>query len=367
MNLQLHDLRRVLRQYSSSIYHGAEGRFDRLVPIAYRAARARFKYGIGPIPFSVLQLSAIPEGRWLEYVLDNNEFKRDLQRMSPPEMHRLAYNKVLFFEHCLRQGLPAITIICRVGGSPDPLGTVVPHVNSVEQFGAILQAAPERLFIKPIDGAHAEGAFLALHADGRCEFLPREREQTLEGLYHYLHDQQNDHSGFIVQRQERPHERMKPFASANALPSVRVVTVSAKDGPRILFACLKIPVGTSISDNFSDGAGGNLLAGVDIETGVLTAARGSLRKDWPVMVTRETHPDTGHLITGSRLPLWDSIAELALRAQASVPRFKSVGWDIAPTESGVVLIEANSGYDMSVLQVAHQRGLKAELLAGLAL
>jgi hypothetical protein len=325
------------------------------------------KYGIGPIPFSVLQFAKIPERCWLEYVLDNDEFKRDLQRRSPREMHRLAYNKVLFFEHCLRHELPAITIVCRVGGSPDLLGAVVPHARSAEQFASILQSAPERLFIKPIDGAHAEGAFLARHSGRRCEFLPRERKQTLEGLYHYLQDQQRDHSGFILQRQERPHELIKPFASPNALPSVRVVTVFAEDAPRILFACLKIPVGTSISDNFSDGAGGNLLAGIDIETGVLTAARGSLRRDWPVMVSRETHPDTGHLITGSRLPLWDSIAELALRAQASVPRFKSVGWDIAPTESGVVLVEANSGYDMSVLQVAHQRGLKAELRAGLSL
>lgn len=48
------------------------------------------------------------------------------------------------------------------------------------------------------------------------------------------------------------------------------------------------------------------------------------------------------------------------------PRFKSVGWDIAATRNGVTIVEANASYDASILQVAHRRGMKKEMLEAIA-
>jgi hypothetical protein len=357
-------LRRLLHHYGASIYHGAGGRPTQLVPTAYRALRARLKYGIGPVPFSILRFADVPESQWSEYVLDNEVFKRSLRDQSPRAMHRIAYNKGLFYEHCLDAELPTIPILCLVGRTPDPLSDRVPHARDARHLESILASAtPARMFVKPIDGTHAEGAFIVVRSDDGLEF--EGRRGTVLDLYAHLEHGLVEQTGFIVQPHLRPHAEMAPFASANGLPTVRVITAMHAEGPKLLFACLKIPVGASISDNFADGAGGNLLAGIDIESGVLTPARGSLRKGWPVILDRDSHPDTGHRIAGAALPFWNEIKALAIRAQASLPLFRTVGWDIAATEKGVLLVEANASYDMSILQIAHQRGLKAELAAKL--
>jgi hypothetical protein len=135
------------------------------------------------------------------------------------------------------------------------------------------------------------------------------------------------------------------------------------DGPRLLFACFKIPTGTSIVDNFHDGLGGNLLAAVNLETGTLSAAIGSARRDWPQLVQVDIHPDTRQRIAGLRLPLWEELREVALRGQRLLPGLKSIGWDMAISSDGVLVVEANYKYDMHILQMANQRGLKAEFAA----
>jgi len=83
------------------------------------------------------------------------------------------------------------------------------------------------------------------------------------------------------------------------------------------------------------------------------------------MAEFESHPDTKHRITGSQLPFWREILQTSLDAQASLPEFRTVGWDVAASSRGVLLVEANASYDMSILQIAHRRGLKAELAAKL--
>jgi hypothetical protein len=59
----------------------------------------------------------------------------------------------------------------------------------------------------------------------------------------------------------------------------------------------------------------------------------------------ECHPDTGLPIVGIDLPFWRESVDLVRRAHAAAfPRFAFLGWDVALTREGPVLLETNSGW-----------------------
>jgi len=67
------------------------------------------------------------------------------------------------------------------------------------------------------------------------------------------------------------------------------------------------------------------------------------------------HPDTGRSLTGTTIPFWRDALDLTLRAHGRVPefsRFVFLGWDVAITEEGPLLIETNAGWGA----VNHQLG-----------
>lgn len=101
-------------------------------------------------------------------------------------------------------------------------------------------------------------------------------------------------------------------------------------------------------DNFH---AGGVAAKVDMRTGTLGRATDvGMRPDigW-----RDRHPDTDAQITGRVLPLWAETRELATRAHAAFPDRLLIGWDVAITRDGPMLIEGNSGPDLDIIQRIH--------------
>jgi hypothetical protein len=82
-----------------------------------------------------------------------------------------------------------------------------------------------------------------------------------------------------------------------------------------------------------------VLCSIERETGRIRGA--AMPDDTPVT----QHPDTGVPIIGIDLPFWQESVELVRRAHAAAfPRFPFLGWDIALTKDGPILLEANSGW-----------------------
>jgi alpha-L-glutamate ligase-like protein len=137
----------------------------------------------------------------------------------------------------------------------------------------------------------------------------------------------------------------KPYAF-RGVPDIRVIVYNRVP----VMAMMRIP--TEASGGTSNLHRGGIGVGVDMATGVTTTA---IQYDRVV----EKSPN-GLLLSGIRIPHWEEILELAIKAQ-DVSRLGYLGADIAiDREKGPVFMELNARPGLSI-QVANQEGLLARL------
>lgn len=131
---------------------------------------------------------------------------------------------------------------------------------------------------------------------------------------------------FIVQHTEL--EKLYP-ASVNTL---RVLTFVDEDlEVQVLNTALKVGNGLS-RDNFSRGG----LFSVPDENG--TIIRPFVNKLGNIY---ETHPITNELLMGFEIPFYHQAVELCKRTALEVAGIRYVGWDVAITDEGVVLLDGS--------------------------
>jgi len=156
-------------------------------------------------------------------------------------------------------------------------------------------------------------------------------------------------SAFLIEERIRPHPDLAQFIGPT-LCSVRVVTIVTLDGsPRIVGSVFKLqpkPVGV---DHLMYGALG---CWVDPDTGALGPGR--TRTNY---VDISVIPDTDRSFVGYRLPGWAQVKDVALQAAAAFPWARAIGWDIAMSDRGPVLLEGNQRWSPSLLQLPAPHGL----------
>lgn len=357
----------MLTDYVQCVKFGSNGEMVRGLRLLGGLLYSGFKHDMGPLHYSLFRFADTPKSEWGSYIRNQQFSKYVVKNRVPDDLHELVKDKAGFYQHCIARNIPTPPIICILGRSPrvSPDGPVncVLDVGGLEN--ALSNAAPE-IFAKPIDGAHGTGTFLIRRKGHQFVFGHPERSGSVGNLYTYAQEQaRKGGSALLLQPRIRPHSDLLKISSANALPTARIVTAMVDDAPQILYSCVRLSVGSSITDNFSKSMSGNLIAAIDKNTGVLSDAWGSTRTDWPVMRATGTHPDTGQPIRGAVFPCWPKVRDLALMAQNSLPRLQTVGWDIAVTEDEVLLVEANDDYCIEMIQVAYQRGLGSHLMSAL--
>lgn len=117
----------------------------------------------------------------------------------------------------------------------------------------------------------------------------------------------------------------------DSVNTLRIVTFRRDDTVTVLARVLKMGTGAPI-DNF--GAGG-LYTTLD-EHGV--AEYGGLGNSGRVI---DVHPQTGVTIAGFQVPDFDEVLAFTDRLARVVPEIPYVGWDIAVTPTGPIVIEGN--------------------------
>lgn len=200
---------------------------------------------------------------------------------------------------------------------------IQPTGENFEEVSAFLDRH-EVLILKPVDGSGGGGIQKRAVADisDRKAFY-----QELIKNRMYLEQ-------VIPQCAEM--SRLNP----DTVNSIRVMTHNINDDPQLFFCSVRVGNGSKVVDNFHSGG---MSAVVDCETGLVTAE--AMDKEG---IRYECHPRTGTRFEGFQIPCWEQVKEMVKDACRQHPEMTVIGWDVAITEEGPLLIEGNRrpGFDM---------------------
>ena len=147
----------------------------------------------------------------------------------------------------------------------------------------------------------------------------------------------------ILQERVRNHPSIQRFTSGGLATSRLVTGRFPNEEPQPIIATLKIPTNGAIVDSGSTGK--SLASHVDISSGTL--GPGISAAPHPDGDLLHTHPNTGAAITGTTYPHFDDLLDLAVSTHSKLPGIAFVGWDVAITEDGPMIIEPNNGWGAS--------------------
>jgi len=131
----------------------------------------------------------------------------------------------------------------------------------------------------------------------------------------------------------------------DSVNTVRFITLVDNDDIKYLGASIRMGNGKHV-DN------GGIYASVDMQTGVIDSIAYTNFGEKYV-----THPITNQPIKGFQVPFWKEVIEICKKAAFEVPDINCVGWDVAISENGPLLIEGNDRWSRFLWQLPKQQGL----------
>lgn len=130
--------------------------------------------------------------------------------------------------------------------------------------------------------------------------------------------------------------------------TIRIMTFNNNGKSEILWAGLRIGNGVNSVDNFH---AGGMATEIDLETGKLKYP--ALDKDLNEYIK---HPKSGVIFEGYKVPFFEEVKKMVLEASLESDKILVVGWDIAITPDGPLVIEGNRRPGFDVVQVASRKG-----------
>lgn len=273
----------------------------------------------------------------------------------------LMEDKVCFFRRCVECNLPTPQVLALLNPNGLPMADTrgireLCNEDDLQEF--LIRNDKRTLIFKRTTGSYGLG-MLSVTSDSGQAYDHTGKTLSAKAIWEHCKAWPEI---FMVQDHLEVDESLRSIMPGRALGTFRVVTYLHKDSKTvdIVYALAKCPIVGAINDNFHHGATGNLLCGIDIHNGKFKDAWG--RRQGQIVVSRVLqHPDTGSVFSGMDVPFWSNILEVAVRAAQSFTELRTVGWDIAVTNSGIFIIEGNWSYDPDGRQLTEGRGMRSDI------
>lgn len=194
----------------------------------------------------------------------------------------------------------------------------------------------DKLFVKPSFGLGGKGIIVFNKKENNTYY----NEENIKLTHEYLVKEVNDGSYIIQEGVVQGGEMNKLYP--NAVNTYRLVTECINGEAKLIFALLRMGRGGGQIDNASSGG---MYIKVDPETGRMS--------DYAFSRNRNKfyeHPDTKFIFKDAKFDNWEAVKAFILVAAQKFRDIKYLGWDIACSENGPLIIEINNGPGINIVQ-----------------
>lgn len=203
-------------------------------------------------------------------------------------------------------------------------------------FPAFLDSGSDDLFVKKLAGECGDGCYLLEN------IVPHAARLRVNGVDMTPQALAAETAGseYIIQRRILQHEALNAL-NPSCVNTVRIVTVMGKKSrrPHVFGHFLRLGVNTIVDNR----ATGGIAVQID-DDGVL---RGN---GFGHHFVCDRHPATGVIFDGWVLPFWQEVKALVLAGHMALPDIPSIGWDVALTPDGPILLEGNDNWELCGIQ-----------------
>ena len=181
------------------------------------------------------------------------------------------------------------------------------------------------IFCKPKDSCSGKGIYKSIDIDDNTDLIELHKFMIENDLF--CEDN-------IVQHQEMSK------LNASSINTIRITTLLNEDKSYCMYALVRMGTNNSKVDNVASGGIYTVLS----EDGEIVNPCWSDK----TISTYTKHPTTGFDLIGFKIPMFNEAVELCKKAAFVEPHIRYVGWDVAITPNGPILVEGNQlpGYDM---------------------
>ena len=194
--------------------------------------------------------------------------------------------------------------------------------------------------IKPTYGNYGNGV----------RIIGKESLKNIDSLLNEL--LQSNPKGFTAEELIIQCEELASF-HPYSVNTVRLTTARLKNGEIYIINRPFIRFGQQ-RHCVDNGGNGGIIAGIDYETGIIKGAIDERMNHYVI------HTDSKKTILGFKIPKWEEAKEFVIKLAKELPELNYCGWDLALTDNGWVMVEANGKGLFIGFQMPTQEGFREE-------
>lgn len=266
-------------------------------------------------------------------------------------------DKFIFSTLCLQRHLPtpATCGIFKQGIVKQFDGKNFQGINGFRDF--ILELKPGEYLLKPNNGMLGLGLSSLEIEDPDDGLKFQDKSITADDLYRELcsieatlpasskgDSVDMDFEGLLFQQRIANHPEITKLTGFKMLQTVRICTFVTDDHQvEILFTFMKLAGQEGLADAFNLGKTGNMLAKIDPVTGRFCKVY-AMDQQQGYLVETTHHAITQAELLNFTVPHWQACLALAQRLSIAFLPLRAIGWDIAITDEGPVVLEGNDNW-----------------------